>query len=206
MKVLMINGSPHKNGCTNAALSEIEKILHQENVQTEIIQLGNIAVKGCIGCWSCTKTGKCIVDDIVNEIAETMDHSDALIIGSPVYYAGISGVLKAVLDRLFMSSGKRFARKPGAAVASSRRAGSTGAFDDINRFFTMNHMPIVSANYWNEVHGRKAADVEQDVEGLQTMRMLGQNMAWMLKSMEAGKNAGVELPIYEKKLSTNFIR
>lgn len=206
MKVLMINGSPHKNGCTARALAEVAGSLKEENIETELVQVGTEERKGCIGCWSCKKTGRCFMGDLVNELADKMKECDGLIVGSPVYYAGMSGQLKPVLDRLFMSADTELQYKPAAAVISSRRAGSTSAFDDVNRFFTMTSMPIVSSNYWNEVHGRKAADVEQDLEGLQTLRLLGKNMAWMLKSIEAGKKAGIEKPEYEAKVSTHFIR
>jgi len=203
MKILFVNGSCNKNGCTFRALKEIEKVLNKENIETEIIQLGSNAVKDCIGCYGCAKNGnKCIFnDDIVNEIIEKAKTSDGFIFGSPVYYAHPSGRLLSVMDRVFYAGGKFLAYKPAAAVVSARRAGTTAAIDVINKYFTINKMPIVSSNYWNMVHGSKAEDVEKDLEGLHTMRIIGKNMVWMLNSLKQIKH-----PEPEEKIKTNFIR
>lgn len=208
MKVLLINGSSNKNGCTFTALSEITKILNAENIETEIIQIGNTAVRDCIGCGYCRKNiGKCVFnDDMVNEIIEKAKGADGFIFGSPVYYAHPSGRLLSLLDRLFYAGGSAFAYKPGAAVVSARRAGTTASLDAITKHFTINKMPVISSNYWNMVHGNTPEEVMQDKEGLQIMRVLGQNMAWILKCIEAGKNAGISCPQTEEKIWTNFIR
>jgi len=203
MKVLLVNGSCNKNGCTFRALTEIENILKQENIETEIIQIGQDAIRDCIGCCSCVKNGnKCVFgNDIVNEIIEKAKASDGFIFGSPVYYAHPSGRLLSVLDRVFYAGGKFLAYKPGAAVVSARRAGTTASIDVLNKYFTINKMPIVSSNYWNMVHGSKSEDVEKDLEGLQIMRLIGKNMAWMLNAIKK-----VELPKSEDKIKTNFIK
>lgn len=208
MKVLLINGSSNKNGCTFTALSQITKILNAENIETEIIQIGNTAVRDCIGCGYCRKNiGKCVFnDDMVNEIIEKAKGADGFIFGSPVYYAHPSGRLLSLLDRLFYAGGSAFAFKPGAAVVSARRAGTTASLDAITKHFTINKMPVISSNYWNMVHGNTPEEVMQDKEGLQIMRVLGQNMAWILKCIEAGKNAGIPCPQTEEKVWTNFIR
>lgn len=187
MKVLIINGSPHSNGCTFRALNEVENILNKEKIETEIIHIGNKDIRGCISCDSCSKTGKCIFNDIVNEIAVKFEKADGLIIGSPTYYAGCNSTLLALLDRLFYSTNFDKTMKVGAAVISSRRAGSTSAFDEINKYFTISSMPIVSSTYWNEVHGFTKEDVERDLEGLQTMRNLGYNMAFLIKAINNEK-------------------
>lgn len=206
MKVLLINGSSHKEGCTNRALTEVSGALGGEGIETEMIQIGNKAIHGCIACGKCAETGRCVFhDDPVNEILDKMEQADGLIVGSPVYYASANGSLFALLDRLFYA-GRDFAYKPGAAIASARRAGTTATLDALNKYFTIAQMPVVSSSYWNMVHGRDAADVEQDLEGLQTMRVLGKNMAWLLKCLEAGKTAGISLPAQEEKTWTNFVR
>ena len=203
MKVLFVNGSCNKNGCTFRALTEIEKILNKENIETEIVQLGSNAVRDCIGCHGCSKNGnKCVFnDDIVNEIIEKAKTSDGFIFGSPVYYAHPSGRLLSVMDRVFYAGGKFLAYKPAAAVVSARRAGTTASIDVINKYFTINKMPIVSSVYWNMVHGSKAEDVEKDLEGLQTMRIIGKNMVWMLNALEQ-----TNYPESEEKIKTNFIK
>ena len=203
MKVLIINGSPHSNGCTFRALNEVENILNKEKIETEIIHIGNKDIRGCISCDSCSKTGKCIFNDIVNEIAVKFEKADGLIIGSPTYYAGCNSTLLAFLDRLFYSTNFDKTMKVGAAVISSRRAGSTSAFDEINKYFTISSMPIVSSTYWNEVHGFTKEDVERDLEGLQTMRNLGYNMAFLIKAInnEKLKNG---MPKKELKYFTHF--
>ncbi len=207
MKVLLLNGSPHKEGCTNRALLEVAGSLKAEGINTELVHLGNKAIHGCIACGTCMKKGACVFeDDPVNEFIEKMKQADGLIVGSPVYYASANGTLFSFLDRLFYAGGRNFAHKPGAAIASARRAGTTATLDALNKYFTIAQMPLVSSSYWNMVHGRTPEDVEQDLEGLYTMRTLGKNMAWLLKCIEAGKAAGISLPNKEEKVWTNFIR
>lgn len=203
MKVLLINGSPHEKGCTYTALSEVAKVLESEGVETEIFHIGKGPVHGCVACGGCAKLGKCVFDDDpANEMMRLMGEADGIIVGSPVYYAGPNGALCALLDRVFFAGGG-FPFKPAAAVVSARRGGTTAAFERLNKYFTMNRMPIVSSQYWNSVHGSAPEDVRQDAEGLQTMRTLGYNMAWMLKSIAEGKQA---LPTIEPWQGTNFIR
>lgn len=206
MKVLLINGSPHKNGCTFTALSEVASALNAEGVETEIVHIGHKAMQGCTGCGKCNQLGKCVFEDLVNEIAEKAKETDGFIFGSPVYYASANGSMTAFLDRLFYSGGEHFAYKPGAAVVSARRAGTTAALDQLNKYFTISNMPVVSSQYWNMVHGNTPEEVKQDLEGMQIMRTLGKNMAWLLKSIEAGKENGLDLPKKEKHVATNFIR
>lgn len=209
MKVLLINGSSNKNGCTYTALSEITKVLNKERIDTEIIQIGNTAIRDCCGCQTCRKNGGTCVfnDDIVNEIIEKAKTADGFVFGSPVYYAHPSGRLISLLDRVFYAGGAAFAYKPSAGIVSARRAGTTASFDVINKYFTINNMPIVSSSYWNMVHGAQNSpqDVMKDEEGLHTMRMVGYNMSWLLKCIEAGKSSGIE-PTKEPKIFTNFIR
>lgn len=187
MKVLLVNGSPHPKGCIVRALKELEETLNKEGIETENILVGNVDVRGCIACGSCMKNNKCVFDDIVNEVAPKFKEADGIVVGTPVYYAHANGNIISFLDRLFYSSKFDKTMKVGAAVVSSRRAGSTSAFDEINKYFTISGMPIVSSTYWNEVHGASAEDVEKDLEGLQTMRNLGYNMAFMIKSINLGK-------------------
>lgn len=206
MKVLLINGSPHANGNTFIALNEIAKTLNEEGVETEIVSIGAKAVQGCIGCFKCAELGRCVFqDDLYNSLREKLDAIDGLIVGSPVYYAGPNGSLCALLDRLFLSSGAKLAYKPAASVAVCRRGGDSAAFDRLNKYFTVNNMPVVSSQYWNSVHGRTPGEAEQDGEGLQTMRVLGRNMAWLLKKIH--KDGGPQYPQPEKeRLMTNFVR
>ena len=208
MKVLLVNGSPHEKGCTYTALCEIAKELNNADVETEIFWLGKNAVRGCIGCGGCAKNnGRCVFDDdVANTLIEKAATADGFVFGSPVHYAAPSGTICAVLDRAFYAGGSNFRYKPGAAILSCRRAGSTAAFDVLNKYFTISNMPIVSSGYWNMVHGSKAEDVLKDEEGLQVMRTLGKNMAWLLKCIDLGKGAGVERPADEPKIRTNFIR
>jgi len=206
MKVLLINGSPHKEGCTFTALNEVAKTLEKNGIETEILYLGVKPIAGCIACGKCFEQKKCFIDDKVNEILARSDEFDGLVIGSPVYYAGPSGQIRAFLDRLFYAGGRRFAGKPGAAVVSCRRGGATAAFDQLNKYFTISSMPIVSSQYWNQVHGAYAEQVLQDEEGLQTMRTLGNNMAWLLKCIQLGKENGITLPDREPPVWTNFVR
>lgn len=205
MKVLLINGSPHKSGCTYTALSEVAKSLNNNGVDSEIVWIGNGAVHGCIACGGCKTTGKCVFDDGVNEISAKMAECDGLVVGTPVYYASPNGSLYSLLDRLFGIC-PSLAHKPAAAVASARRGGTTAALDGLNKYFTIRQMPVVSSTYWNMVHGNTPGDVMKDEEGLQTMRNLGTNMAWLIKCVEAGKKAGIDIPTAETGNKTNFIR
>ncbi len=205
MKVIMINGSPHENGTTFRALSEIEKALKENGINSEIITIGNKNVVGCDVCGGCTKLGKCVKDDIVNTLIAKIEEADGLIVGSPVYYASLNGSLKALLDRLFFAK-KSFSYKPAAAVAVARRAGTTATLDIINKYFMLNNMPIVTSQYWNMVFGSNGNQAEQDEEGMQTMRILGNNMAWLIKCINAGKEKGVLYPKEEKHVRTNFYK
>lgn len=205
MKVLLINGSPREKGNTFLALSEAVKALESQGVETEIVSIGPRAVRGCIACGKCKETGHCIFQDEPYEsIRQKLDETDALIIGSPVYYAGPNGTLCALLDRLFFSCGGKLAYKPAASVAVCRRGGASATFDRLNKYFTINNMPVVSSQYWNSVHGREAGEAARDGEGMQTMRTLGKNMAWLLKKIHQG---GPQHPQAEEKhIFTNFIR
>lgn len=203
MKVLILNGSARANGCTARALEELEKILNEEGIETESILVGNQDIRGCIACGSCYKNGKCIFNDIVNEIAPKFAEADGIIIATPVYYAGSNGTLISLLDRLFYSTHFDKSMKVGAAVISSRRAGSTSALDEIYKYFGISNMPIATSSYWNEVHGKVREDVEKDLEGLQTMRNLGRNMAFLIKAIALGKEK-YGLPQVELKEHTNF--
>ncbi len=209
MKILMINGSSRKNGCTYTALSEIALTLKEQGIDSEIIHLENNAYRDCCGCQGCRKNddGKCIFnDDIVNEIIEKAKTSDGFIFGSPVYYAHPSGRLLSVLDRVFYAGAKYFKYKPGSAVVSARRAGTTASLEPVMKYFTINQMPYISSTYWNMVHGNKPEDVRLDNEGLHTMRTLALNMAWILRCIQAGKQSGINVPQIEPKPYTNFIR
>ncbi len=206
MKVILVNGSPKEKGCTYTALCEAEKALNANGVETEIFWLGKDAVAGCIGCGACFKTGKCFRGDCVVDFVEKAKDADGFIFGSPVHYAAASGALTSFMDRAFYSGGQFLRGKPAAAVVSCRRGGASAAFDQINKYFTISSMPIVSSQYWNQVHGSCPEDVLKDEEGLQTMRTLGNNMAWLLKCIELGKAAGVDLPAPEAVVRTNFIR
>lgn len=206
MKVLLINGSPHEFGCTYTALKEIEKTLNKELIDAEILWIGNKPIAGCIACGTCKRIHKCIFnEDKVNKVIEDLPNIDGIIVGSPVYYAGPSGQLCAFLDRLFYA-GSGFEGKLGAAIVSCRRGGAATAFDRLNKYFTINSMPVVSSQYWNMVHGNTPEEIKQDLEGLQTMRTLAKNMAWLLKCIEAGKEKGIEKPVLERQVKTNFVR
>lgn len=206
MKVLLFNGSPNAHGCTYTALCEVEKILHKHGIETEIFQVGKQPVAGCIACRKCKSGAPCIFDDGVNALASKLEEFDAMIVGAPVYYSGPSGQCVAFLDRLFYSAAKKLKGKPAAAVVSCRRGGASAAFDRLNKYFAINSMPIVTSQYWNQVHGNTPDEVLQDEEGLQTMRTLGENMAWLLRCIEAGKAARVPAPDYEAPVRTNFVR
>jgi len=207
MKVLLINGSSRKE-CTYTALSKVAESLNEEGVETEIINIGGNPIRDCIGCGMCAKNGnhRCIFnDDVVNEIIEKAEKSDGFVFGSPVYYAHPSGRILSVLDRTFYAGKKAFEFKPGASIISARRGGTVASFDVLNKYFTINQMPIVSSTYWNNVHGNKKEEVVQDLEGMQTMYNLGKNMAWLLKCIESGKQNNIETP-KNKDVKTNFIR
>lgn len=205
MKVLLVNGSSHPKGCTNAAMEEIARSLQEEGIDSEIYFIGNKPLTDCIACGSCRKTGKCVFDDCVNEFADKAKDADGFVFGSPVYYAHPSGRLLSFMDRLFYSAGRTLAFKPAAAVFSARRAGQVCSMDVVNKYFSINQMPIVSSTYWNHVYGAEAEEVKTDVEGLMTMYNLGKNMAWMLKLIELGKQNGLEHP-ENGHAHTNFVR
>lgn len=205
MKVLLINGSPNGRGCTYTALSEVEKTLNEGGVETEILQVGNKDLRGCIGCRQCKKNGKCVFNDMVNEVAPKFEACDGIVLGSPVYYASANGNLISFIDRLFYSVPFDKTMKVGAAVVSARRGGCSATFDEINKYFTISSMPIASSQYWNSVHGYTPEDVYADEEGCQTMRTLGRNMAFLIKSIQLGKEK-FGLPDKEERLGTNFIR
>ena len=206
MKVLLVNGSPHKEGATYTALNEVAQALQENGVETEFMWLGIEPIAGCIGCNSCIKTGKCFRDDIVNEFLDKIDEFDGFVFGSAVHFAASSGALSSFMDRVFYGRGARFAHKPAAAVVSCRRGGATATFDEINKYFTISQMPIVSSQYWNQIHGNNAEEAKQDLEGMQTMRVLGNNMGYLLKCIEAGVKNGIEKSKIEPKIKTNFIR
>jgi multimeric flavodoxin WrbA len=203
MKVILINGSPHAEGCVFTALSEVAGELEKNDIGTAIYQLGSKPVRGCVSCGKCFKTRRCVFnDDPCNEIIGLIQEADGVVVGSPVYYAGPNGALLAVLDRVFFAGSRNYAHKPAAAVLNCRRGGSSAAFDRLNKYFTISEMPVVSSQYWNSVHGYTPDDVRKDLEGLQVMRAIGRNMAYLLKSIDAGKQP---LPEREKKVFTNFI-
>lgn len=207
MKVLLINGSPHKKGCTYTALCEVEKELNKSNIETEIFYIGKKPLRGCTACGKCLELDKCVFDDdAVNVGLDKAKKSDGFVFGSPVHYAGASGFITSFLDRCFFAGSDFFAYKPGAAIVSCRRGGATAAFEQLNKYFTINNMPVVSSQYWNMVHGNTPEEVSRDLEGLQIMRTLGRNMVWLLKSIAAGKKAGIAPPETEERIRTNFIR
>ena len=207
MKVLLVNGGPHKEGCTYTALKEVEKELNNEGIETEIFWVGVKPISGCIACGKCSEIGKCVFDDVVNEFAEKCKDADGFIFGTPVHYASASGSITSFMDRLFYStSSDIFRLKPAATIVSARRAGTTSTMDQLNKYFSINQMPIISSRYWNMVHGNNPEEVKQDEEGMQIMRILGRNMAYFLKCQEAGKKAGINMPEKEKTKFTNFIR
>ena len=207
MKVLLLNGSPNEAGCTFTALKEIAQTLTEFHIDSEILQLGKQPIRDCIGCGACgSRNGVCVFeDDPVNELIGKAAEAVGFVFGSPVYYAHANGRVLSVLDRAFYAGGSAFTHKPGAAVVSARRAGTTAALDDLNKYFMINQMPVVSSTYWNMVHGNTPEEVAQDLEGLQTMRNIASNMAWLLKCIEAGKENGIEAPV-NSKVATNFIR
>ncbi len=205
MKVLILNGSPKKDGNTARAIKELENIFAKEGVETEVVQVGSKEIRGCVACKVCYNTGKCVADDIVNEIAKKFEEADGLIVASPVYYASPNGTLVSCLDRLFYSSHFDKRMKVGASVAVARRGGCSATFDMLNKYFTISGMPIASSQYWNSVHGAAPGQCEEDLEGLQTMRTLAKNMTFLIKSIALGKNE-FGLPEKEEKISTGFVR
>ena len=205
MKILMINGSPHKDGNTARALLEMERVFEKHGIECETVQVGNLALQGCIGCKSCRKSGKCVFDDAVNETAPKLEAADGLVLASPVYYASANGALVAFLNRLFYSTSFDKTMKVGAAVVAGRRGGLTATFDTLNKYFTISGMPVASGNYWNGLHGSAKGESEGDAEGLQTMRTVAENMTFLLKSIELGKER-FGLPEKEGKIRTSFIR
>ena len=205
MKVLLINGSPHAKGCTYTALENVAIGLHEFGIETEMIQVGHLDIRGCIACGSCAKNGKCVFDDIVNEVAKKFEEADGIVVGSPVYYAGPNWTLVSFLTRLFYSSHFSKTMNVGAAVVSCRRGGASSTFDVLNKYFSISQMPIATSRYWNCVHGNYADEVKKDLEGLFTMRTLGRNMAFLLEATQKQKEA-TGLPEMEPRVATNFIR
>lgn len=205
MKVLLLNGSPHAQGSTYTALHEMEKIFTENGIETELVQIGNKDIRGCVACRSCYQTGKCVFDDIVNELAVKFEACDGMVVGSPVYYASANATMIALLDRLFYSTHFDKTMKVGASVVSARRGGLSSTFDELNKYFTISGMPVASGQYWNSIHGNNAEEAMQDGEGLQSMRTLARNMAFLMKSIALGKET-FGLPEKEKRVGTNFIR
>lgn len=206
MKVVLVNGSPREKGCTYTALCEAQKVFEQNGIEAEMFWIGNMPLSGCIGCGACRELGMCAFDDSVNTFVELAGEADGFIFGTPVHYAASSGAIASFMDRAFYSGGKALRGKPAAAVVSCRRGGASAAFDQMNKYFTIDSMPIVSSNYWNQVHGSSPEDVLKDEEGIQTVRVLAENMAWLLKCIELGKQNGVPFPELPTKVYTNFIR
>ncbi|GHU86913.1 FMN reductase [Bacteroidia bacterium] len=206
LKVILVNGSPNEKGCTYTALSEVASALEGEGIAVEIFHIGKNPMQGCTGCRACKDGGGCVFEDIVNEFVEKAKTADGFIFGSPVYYSGANGSMVSFLNRVFYSGSQYLAYKPGAAVVSARRAGTTATLQQLYQYFTINNMPLVSSQYWCMVHGNTPDEVRQDLEGMQIMRTLGKNMAWLLKNIEAGKAAGMNLPEKEQRVGTNFIR
>ena len=206
MKVLLINGSPNEKGCTYTALSEVAATLKKCGVEAEIVHIGRGPVHGCMGCGGCAKTGRCVNHDGLNAILEKAEAADGLIVGTPVHYAAAAGAISCMMDRMFTAIPGKLAYTPAACVVSCRRGGASATFDEMNKYFTINKMPVVASQYWNSVHGSSAEDVLKDEEGLQIMRVLGRNMAWLLHCIEAGRKAGVPMPEQEEHLWTSFIR
>ena len=207
MKVLLVNGSPNKNGCIFTGLEEIAKTLNNEGIATEIFHIGQEAIGGCIGCGACRIHYGChMFEDVVNEFLDKVKGADGFVFGSPVHYAGMSGAMKSFMDRLFFAGTPFFRGKPGAIIASCRRGGASATLDGMMKYLSFAEMPVVSGRYWNMIHGKTREDVLQDLEGLQNLRFVGKNMAWLLYSIEAGKKIGIELPPIEEKIATSFIR
>ena len=207
MKVLLINGSPHEKGCTYTALCEVAGQLQKQGIETELLHIGSGDVRGCAACGGCAQSGHCVFnDDRVNEAIDKLSQADGLVIGAPVHYASPAGAMLSFLDRIFFAGSKNFAHKPGACVTSARRAGTTASLDVLSKYLTISQMPLVSAHYWPMVHGGSPEEVRQDAEGMQVMRRLGDNMAWLLRCIEAGREKGIEPQCPEQRVFTNFVR
>ena len=206
MKILMVNGGPHPNGCTARALQEMETIFHAAGIETETMCIGREEIRGCVACGSCSKTGRCVFGGVVNEFLDRAQTADGFVFGSPVHFAALSGAMTSFMDRVWFAGSDRLSDKPAACLVSARRAGTTAALDQLLKYPMYNNMPIVPTRYWPMVHGHSAADVEQDLEGLQIMRELARNMVWMLRSFETAKAAGVKPPEREETVLTNFVR
>lgn len=206
MKVLLINGSPNEFGCTYTALKTVEAELHNQGIETEIMYLGKKPVQGCIACRTCRKTMRCIFNDDVNQLLDRIDEIDGIVVGSPVFFAQASGSLISFLDRLFYAAQGKFNNKVAASLVSERRAGGTAALDQINKYLTYTNMVLATSNYWNIVHGMNPEEVVQDLEGMQAIRILGQNIAWILKCIDCAKQNGIEMPEYETKVMYNYVR
>lgn len=208
MKVILVNGSPHKEGCTYTALKEVEKTLNHEGIDTEMFWIGLTPISGCSGCGICKKRGKCVHDDVVNQFVSKASDADAFFFGTPVHYASASGAMTSFMDRVFYSGNSKgvFTYKPAATIISARRAGTTATYDQMNKYYGISQMPIISSRYWNMVHGSNPSDVLKDEVGMQTMRILGRNMAYFLKCIEAGNKVGIKMPEKEILMFTNFIR
>lgn len=205
MKVLLVNGSPHEKGCTYTGLKEVANALENNDIETEFLWLGIEPLAGCIGCNACLKTGKCFRNDIVNDFLNKVPDIDGFVFGSPVHFASSSGALTSFMDRAFYGRRKLFENKPACCICSCRRGGASATFDQINKYFSMSNMPIVTSQYWNQVHGTNPDEVKRDLEGMQTMRTLGNNMAWLLKCIDIAKKSGLEYPKNEEVVKTNFI-
>ena len=205
MNILLLNGSPHEKGSTYTALQEMIQVFQEEGMETELVHVGHLPIRGCIACGGCRKTGKCVFDDIVNELAEKFEQADGLVVGSPVYYASANATLDALLSRLFHSTQFDKTMKVGAAVVSARRGGLSSSFDQLNKYFTISGMPIAAGSYWNSIHGHNAEEAKQDLEGLFVMRTLARNMAFLMKSIALGKEQ-YGMPKKEQRYTTNFIR
>ncbi len=206
MKVLLLNGSPHKDGCTHTALAEVGRVLARHAIETEEVWIETKPLAGCTACGACRKDGRCVFDDGVNDLASRLDEYDGIVVGTPVYYAGMSGQLTSFMDRLFYMKGADMSGKAAAAIVSCRRGGASAAFDAVNKYFLMNNMYVIGSQYWNQVHGSCPADVQKDAEGMQTMRTLGENMAYLLRALQAAAREGVPTPRYEPLIRTNFVR
>lgn len=208
MKVLLVNGSPHEKGCTYTALQEVASTLNKQGIRVETFQLGSRPISGCIGCGACTKIGKCFMRDQVNEFLEKATEADGFVFGSPVHFASGSGMLTCFMDRVFYVnySARILDHKPAAAVVTCRRGGATTAFDQLNKYFTISNMPVVSSQYWNMVHGNTPEEIKKDLEGMQILHTLGNNMAWLLNCIKAGASSGFKCPEKEPRIATNFIR
>ena len=206
MKVMLVNGSPHSEGCTHTALQEVAKALTADGIEIKNFWIGIRPISSCLSCGCCSSEGRCAIDDIVNVFVEVAKDCDAFVFGAPVHFASANGAMISFMDRAFYSGKKVLEYKPVAAVVSCRRGGASATFDELNKYFTIRNMPVVSSQYWNQVHGNTPEEVVQDLEGMQTMRTLGHNMAWILKCIEAGKVAGIERPVPEPQIKTNFVR